>query len=101
MTRLWRLADISEGDEYPWDGYTWLAAGETAEDAMRAVVLRVKRDNERWAGIDIDPDPIPVAMLAAPLAMPDGATQLGDSRSDIGESFEDMFDYEHAVRVRL
>ena len=95
--RLWRLSD-DEG-ECRWSGYTWLAAGETAEDAMRTVVAQIKAANVRYAFGD--PTPIPDVMWAVPLGMPDRAIHLDSERSEIGEQFEDMFDYEAQVEVRL
>lgn len=99
MKKLWRLADAA--DEYPWDGYTWLAAGETPEDAMRAVITKLKKDRERWRGMGIEPsDPLPTVMLAIEMTMPERAVHLDVDLHDIGEAFGCLFEGE-AVEVRL
>lgn len=108
MKQIWRLSD--DPSEWRWSHYTWLAEGDTPQDAMRSVVRKIKANNaehEEWArsrGYEVDPDdadPVPQVMWAAPMRPLKAAFHLCGERHEIGEDFEHMFDYENAVEVRL
>ena len=101
MSKIWwRLTDTMSDDGPDWR-YSWLVAGQTAQDAMRGVVASFKRNNVDLAKLGITGDLLPRVMWAVPMLQDGEATMIMNEHVDRADVFRDMWDYAKLVEVRL
>lgn len=109
--KWWRATSetlFSDPTEPTWDGYNHIICGETAQDAMRALILDIKKNDseeKEWAiksGYEHEPTEIPKRVWAVPMNMDRGTIhQTNGDRYDEADTFNSMWDWEKVEEVRL